>query len=93
MAIVTDVAVPELPDDPSLYARALNAAGYFEALAFLPEDKQRAAYYQDNARRIALQSQAGDLDAYLGQAACESPFIRARRKIDDTLKQFQGQQQ
>jgi len=40
---------------------------------------------------LRLQREVGDLDAYLAQAACESPFIRARRKIDDTLKQFQGQ--
>jgi FkbH-like protein len=63
--MLPEVAVPELPDDPSLYARTLNAGGYFEALAFVAEDKQRAAFYQDNARRIALQTQAGDLDAYL----------------------------
>jgi len=42
---------------------------------------------------LRLQREVGDLDAYVGQAACESPFIRARRKIDDTLKQFQGQRQ
>ena len=63
--MLPEVAVPELPDDPALYARTLNAAGYFESLAFLAEDRQRAAFYQDNARRVALQSQAGDLDAYL----------------------------
>ena len=28
------VAVPEMPADPSLYARTLSAAGYFEAAAF-----------------------------------------------------------
>jgi putative two-component system response regulator len=37
-----------------------------------------------------LQREVGDLDKYLSQAALESPFIRARRKIDDALKQFQG---
>ena len=63
--MLPEVAVPELPDDSSLYARTLNAAGYFEALAFLAEDRQRASFYQDNARRVALQGQAGDLDAYL----------------------------
>ena len=34
------VAVPELPDDPALYARTLAAAGYFEALGFSDEDRQ-----------------------------------------------------
>ena len=32
--------------------------------------------------------EVGDLDAYLGQAAHESPFIRARQKLTSTLKGF-----
>jgi len=59
------VAVPELPDDPAYYARTLLAAGYFEAIAFSTEDRKRADFYQDNARRVALQRQAGDVDSYL----------------------------
>ncbi len=63
--ILPEVAVPELPADPALYARTLSAAGYFEALAFSDEDRKRADFYQDNARRVALQHQAGDIEAYL----------------------------
>ena len=63
--MLPQVAVPELPADPALYARTLLAAGYFEAITFSAEDRQRAAFYQDNARRVNLQKQAGDLDAYL----------------------------
>ena len=60
-----EVAVPELPADPALYARTLLAAGYFEAISFSSEDGKRAELYQNNARRIALQEQAGSLDEYL----------------------------
>jgi FkbH-like protein len=60
-----EVAVPELPFDPALYARTLSAAGYFEAVVFSQEDVTRADFYQDNARRVELQQQSGDLDAYL----------------------------
>jgi len=35
---------------------------------------------------LRLQREVGDLDVYLGQAACESPFIRVRRKMASTLK-------
>ena len=64
--ILPDVAVPELPEDPALHARTLLAAGYFEAVAYSAEDRQRAGFYQDNARRVALLlNQAGDMDAYL----------------------------
>jgi FkbH-like protein len=54
-----------LPADPALYARTLLAAGYFEAVRFSAEDRKRADFYQDNAKRIALQAQAGDLEAWL----------------------------
>jgi FkbH-like protein len=60
-----DVAVPELPRDPALYARTLLAGGYFEAIAFSDEDRKRADFYRDNARRASLQGQAGDVDEYL----------------------------
>jgi FkbH-like protein len=63
--MLPEVAVPELPDDPALYARTLLAAGYFEAITFSSEDQKRADFYQDNARRVALQRATGDLDAYL----------------------------
>ena len=59
------VAVPDLPQDPALYARTVAAAGYFEAVGFSDEDRQRAAFYSDNARRVALQSAVGSIDDYL----------------------------
>ena len=63
--LLPQVAVPELPADPAYYARTLMAAGYFEAVAFAVEDLQRAGFYQDNAKRAALQKQVGGVDAYL----------------------------
>jgi FkbH-like protein len=63
--MLPEVAVPELPEDPALYVRTLLAAGYFEAVTFSPEDKKRAEFYQDNARRVALRCSTGDIDAYL----------------------------
>jgi FkbH-like protein len=63
--LLPQVAVPELPDDPALYARTLAAAGYFESVTFSEEDRRRGEFYQGNARRVALAAQAGDLDAYL----------------------------
>jgi FkbH-like protein len=63
--LLPQVAVPELPEDPSGYARTLAAAGYFEAVAFAHEDLKRAGYYQDNAKRANLRSQVGGVDAYL----------------------------
>ncbi len=72
--MIPDVAVPELPDDPAQYARTLAAAGYFDAVAFSDEDRKRAGFYQDNARRLVLQKQAGDLESYLASLQMEITF-------------------
>jgi FkbH-like protein len=68
------VAVPELPDDPALYARILAAAGYFESLGFSDEDRKRADFYRDNARRHGLRDQATDLTSYLASLEMEITF-------------------
>jgi len=78
--MLPQVAVPELPADPALYARTLLAAGYFESIAFSVEDRQRAGFYQDNARRVALQSQAGDMDAYLASL----DMVMTVQRFDET---------
>ena len=57
--------VPELPDEPDLYPRALAAAGYFEATAFSDEDRQRAGFYQANSQRAAALTATGDMGDYL----------------------------
>lgn len=59
------VAVPELPDDPAMYPRMLMAAGYFEAVSFTQDDRDRAGMYQANAARAAAVAASGDLDSYL----------------------------
>jgi len=76
------VAVPEMPTDPSLYARTLSAAGYFEAAVLSREDLSRAAYYDGNARRAALRRQSGDILEYLASLDMEivfRPFDEAGR--------------
>jgi FkbH-like protein len=60
-----EVAVPELPLDPALFSRTMIAAGYFEAIGFSEEDRNRASYYQDNAKRAQILSQSSDMENYL----------------------------
>ena len=77
-----EVAVPELDEDPANYARTLAAAGYFESVRFSDEDRARAEMYQNNARRLTLQKQTGDIDAYLQSLDMRivfSPFTRTTR--------------
>jgi len=76
------VAVPEIGDDPALYPRFMLAGGYFEALAFLDADRQRAEQYQANAKRAALQTGARDLASYLKSLDMRmtvGPFDKAGR--------------
>jgi FkbH-like protein len=60
------VAVPELPTDVAHYARCLADAGYFEAVAFTSEDRQRTEQYAANAERQSLFELSGNLDDFLG---------------------------
>jgi FkbH-like protein len=59
------VAVPELPEDPTLYPATLAEAGYFESLRLTQEDFDRAGQYQANVRRSSLLASTTDLDGYL----------------------------
>ena len=80
-----EVAVPELPKDPALYARTLIAAGYFEAITFSEEDRKRATFYQGNAKRVQTLNQSSDMDAYLKSLDMEislTPFdVTGRARI------------
>jgi FkbH-like protein len=59
------VAVPELPEDPALFARCIADAGYFEALTITAEDRGRTALYETNREREASRAETTDLSGYL----------------------------
>ncbi len=59
------VAVPELPEDATFYARCIADAGYFEALAITDDDRLRTAQYQQNREREAFKADTTDLGSYL----------------------------
>ncbi len=71
------VAVPEMPEDPAHYVRCLADAGYFEAVAFTADDRNRAEQYAANAEREALLGTAESMDEFLGglkMTAVYGPF-------------------
>lgn len=77
------VAVPELPEDPSYYARTIADAGYFEALSITNEDRVRGMQYQANAEREKVREQASDMGAYLsslGMKLIAGPFDSSNAK-------------
>jgi FkbH-like protein len=59
------VAVPELPEDPALYAQCIADAGYFEALRVTADDFERNGQYRANASRESLRAVHTDLAGYL----------------------------
>ncbi len=63
--LVPEVAVPELPADPADYVQALEQYHYFQVVSLGAEDLKRTTFYAANAQREALQSAAGDIDAFL----------------------------
>jgi len=75
------IAVPELPDDPSQYARCLADAGYFEAVAYTTEDAQRAEQYSTNAERETLRESAPNMEAFLEGLKMEVAY-GAFRSVD-----------
>ena len=76
------VAVPELPDDPALYPRTLAAAGYFEAITLSSEDRERASFYQANARRAAALDASEDIGSYLKSLG----MVCTIASVDDVVK-------
>jgi FkbH-like protein len=60
-----EVAVPEAPEEPALYARCLVDAGYFEAMGFTDEDRQRAGSYAADVQRREAAESSTDLAGYL----------------------------
>jgi FkbH-like protein len=67
--LAPEVAVPELPEDPTDYIRAVEAHRYFEAVAISNEDFQRTEMYRANAQRRETASNIADLDDFLRSLA------------------------
>lgn len=59
------VIVPELPEDPALYARCISNSGSFEALRITGDDIARSAQYQGNLQREQLRQSSTDVASYL----------------------------
>jgi FkbH-like protein len=73
------VAVPELPEDPALYAASLADSGYFEGLHLTAEDLERTHQYQANIQRESLMSSTTDVEGYLRSLNMEAQWSRFDR--------------
>ena len=75
------VAVPELPEDPALFARTLLSAGYFESIHFTDEDRNRNEQYRADGLRVSLAARAINLENYLRSLEMRIDF-RAFSPVD-----------
>ncbi len=62
---IPGITVPELPEDPAEYLEYLYGLNLFETVSFSKEDTERTMLYQNEEKRIAVQSQFTDIESYL----------------------------
>lgn len=60
-----DVIVPELPEDPAHYVRALTELNLFETASFSEADRQRPDQYREESRRELTRLQYTNVNDYL----------------------------
>ncbi len=63
--LLPEVTVPELPEDPADYVRAISELNLFEATSFSAEDVKRAELYRKEAERKEIQARFATVDEFL----------------------------
>jgi len=63
--VLPEVIVPELPEDPADYVRAISELNLFETTAFSKEDTARAELYRAEADRREAQASFASADEFL----------------------------
>src|SRR5258707_2253823 len=63
--VLPAVIVPELPEDPADYVRAISELNLFETVSFSAEDLRRADLYREEAVRRSEQAQFANADDFL----------------------------
>jgi len=63
--VLPEVIVPELPEDPADYVRAISELNLFETTAFSKEDVNRAELYRAEAERRDAQAAFANADEFL----------------------------
>lgn len=70
--LVPEVAVPELPEDPSGYIQALDRHAYFQTVSLGTEDLNRTAMYGANSLRQQAEVGAGSIDDFLASLSMKA---------------------
>ncbi|MFO1206140.1 MAG: HAD-IIIC family phosphatase [Burkholderiales bacterium] len=70
------VSVPELASDPALYVNCIAESGYFEAVSFTSEDRDRADQYAANVQRDVLRGSSDGVQTFLSDLDMQLEFGR-----------------
>lgn len=82
--MISDIEVPELPEDPALYLDYLQSCNFFDTVSFTGKNADRTKQYQTEFERTKLQHTFESLDDYLkslemmGEAKAFEPARFAR---------------
>lgn len=63
--LLPDVVVPELPEDPADYVRAISALNLFETVSFSAEDLKRTELYRVEAERQQAKANFASVEEFL----------------------------
>ena len=64
-AMIPEITVPEMPEDPADYVDFLRSEGLFEAVSFSAEDSGRTDMYRSEAGRVMAAKACGSYSEYL----------------------------
>lgn len=78
--LISDITVPDMPEDPAEYVSYLKSLNLFETATYSEADKDRTRQYQSEASRVILQQHFEDYDQYL-----ESLEMQAEAKPFDNF--------
>lgn len=70
------VIVPDLPEDPADYVRAISELNFFETTTFSTEDLKRSELYRLEGRRQSEQASFGSLDEFLQSLKMQMTIAR-----------------
>lgn len=76
-ALIPEICVPELPQDPAQYLRYLRSLDLFSTVSYSETDQIRTRQYQEESSRTQAQQQFASYEDYLeslGMLACAAPL-------------------
>lgn len=78
--LIPDVIVPELPEDPALYVRAISELNLFETASHSALDGQRNAFYQVQGAREEEKGRFAGINDYLKSLETTALFSRFEQR-------------